>query len=67
MQVEGIKVQQTYRTNAGKLVYVQDIYSHTTPLRADRRVIWNKVGDLERFDSTLASFASRAVEAAPNQ
>ena len=43
--------QQTYRTEGGKLVYVQEVEG--------QKVTWNEVGSTERHETSLGRFASR--------
>ncbi len=43
--------QQTYRTEGGKLVYVQEVEG--------QKVTWNYVGDTERRETSLGRFVAR--------
>lgn len=59
MQRDEIKAQQTYRTEGGKLYYVQDL--------SGQKVTCNEVGSVDRVELSLGRFAARVVAAEPNR
>ncbi len=59
MERQQIKCQQTYRTNNGLLLYVQDIDG--------QRVVYCHVGQIMRLESSLGRFAAMVDAEAPNQ
>ena len=58
MEREKIRAQRTYRTEGGKLLYVQDI--------TGQKVTFCEVGSVERGEASLGRFASRIVAETPN-
>lgn len=59
MERDQIHAQRTYRSEGGKLLYVQEI--------CGSNVIWCEVGNVDRRATSLKRFASRMCAEVPNQ